>query len=131
MQRWLRKNGVTVELSTPTHINSRLLKIWEDVLIRNFHIIDFEKSGILFPYHFYSSVYGSETLLTSAQLNELSLKILNQKQGSSYFKLWVQKYIKGFLTKVFYMALIANILAIVAPNVRERLFAFYRRFRPR
>lgn len=129
--RWLRKHGVDVSLKTPTHISAEYLKTWENTLVNNFHVIDYEKSGIKFPVHFYNAAYGVRSLMTSQELRSIYKDVQKKGSSSKYWIVWVQKYFGGFFKKVFYMAVIANVLSVVAPNLRMKIFAIYRRIRPR
>ena len=131
--RWLNKHGFDIHLKGPSQISYDLFKIWEKVLINNFHIVDYEKSGIKFPHHFYNSAYGTKSLLTNSNLKKISNKLVQNKDNQKlrYWGLWMNKYILAFTKKTYLLSLVANLVFVFSPTLNQKIFALYRKVRPR
>jgi WavE lipopolysaccharide synthesis len=131
--RWLKNHGINISLNSPTDLTFNLLKTWESVLVKNFHIVDFDKTGIIFPPHFYNSAYGPDTLLTDDDISEIEgFYVAKDKSLSLRYKsLWLNKYVFGFRRKTFILALIANFLYVFCPSLNQKAFEIYRKIRPR
>lgn len=70
--RWLARNGVDVRLAQPAQIDRPLLARWARVLSENIHLVDWRKSGILFPERFATDPSSFATLLTEEKFASLS-----------------------------------------------------------
>ena len=62
--RWLKANQTEFNLKDERTVSISLIKIWEEILIVNFHIIDFEKSGINFEFKYKKddSIYSAKEI---------------------------------------------------------------------
>ena len=135
--RWLKKYGIKINLRSPTDISLKFLWYWEVVLYSNFHIINYEQSGIVFPIHFHTSAYGNSTLMKSEDINLKKIKATNNLSVEGwiihfkYARLWLVKYVLGFTNKTFFLAVMANVLYVFFPSLNQRLFTFWRKIRPR
>jgi hypothetical protein len=132
--RWLKKHGINIALKIASQINKELLKIWESIIIENFHIVNYDRSGIIFPYHFYTSAYGVKTLLRNEDVLYLS-KIQDKKgivfEKLRYIRIWFNKYVLCFFKKIYLLYLVANMLYALSPAVHQKVFLFYRKIKPR
>lgn len=131
--RWLKNHGFDINLNSPTDMTESLLETWEKILVKNFHIVKFDESGIQFPPHFYNSAYGPDTLLTNDDISKIQ-DIYQYKVKSlrfRYLQLWLNKYVFGFRRKTFILAMIANFLYVFFPSLNQKAFEIYRKIRPR
>lgn len=69
--RWLARNGVDVALAQPAQIDRPLLALWARVLSANIHLVDWRKSGIVFPQRFATDPSSFATLLTEEKFAAL------------------------------------------------------------
>jgi hypothetical protein len=69
--RWLNRNGMKIALKHPALVERTLLKTWADVLVRNFHVINWQKTGIIFPERFTADRTVHSTLLTEERISAL------------------------------------------------------------
>jgi hypothetical protein len=72
--RWLNRNGMNIALKHPALVERKLLNIWSDVLVRNFHVINWQKTGIVFPEKFTVDRAAYSTLLTEERIAELPFR---------------------------------------------------------
>src|SRR5690606_1394116 len=116
---WIQKHGCDVHLKTPSEISYYLFKTWEKVLVNNFHIVDYKKSGIKFPHHFYNSAYGTKSLLADSDFREISIKVEKSEiyQKWRYARFWSNKYIFAFTKKAYILSLIANLMFVFCPTL--------------
>jgi len=70
--RWLARNGVDVRIGEPAQVDRRLLALWARVLAQNVHLVDWRKSGIVFPERFATDPSSFATLLTEEKFASLS-----------------------------------------------------------
>lgn len=78
--RWLARNGVDVRLAHPAQIDRPLLGLWARVLTENIHLVDWRRSGILFPERFATDPSSFATLLSEEKAASLAAR------GFSYRK---------------------------------------------
>jgi hypothetical protein len=69
--RWLARSGVEVRLDHPAQIDRPLLALWARVLLENVHLVDWRKSGIVFPERFATDPSSFATLLTEEKFAAL------------------------------------------------------------
>lgn len=88
--RWLERMGYPVHLPHPCATLYEWFKLWENVLAANFEIVDADKSGIVFPPHFYDANKRHKTLLTEA-----SFAAMRKTPGARrrYARLLFHKYV--------------------------------------
>lgn len=88
--RWLERMGYPVHLPHPCATSYEWFKLWENVLAANFEIVDADKSGILFPPHFYNADKRHKTLLTEANFKKMCKAPGTRRR---YARLLFHKYI--------------------------------------
>lgn len=69
--RWLARHRVEVRLDQPAQIDRPLLALWARVLTENIHLVDWRKSGIVFPERFATDPSSFATLLTEEKFASL------------------------------------------------------------
>ncbi len=112
--RWLKRNGIDVALKRPAEIDRKLLELWGRVLVQNFHIIDWRRTGIIFPERFSSDPSSFTTLLTEEKAAALSAR------GFNYRRARVNAFILGVLLDGKLAALIAS-LRVRSPLLNHAL----------
>lgn len=78
--RWLARSGIDVRLDDPAQIDRRLLALWAKVLADNVHLVDWRKSGIVYPERFTTDPSSFSTLLSEEKAASLA------ERGFSYRK---------------------------------------------
>lgn len=121
--RWLNKHGYSIDLKTPTQVRGKDILQWMSVVKTEFNIVDYRKSGIVFPVHFYNSPYGVSSLLTDPQ----SLKI----SFASVAKVILNKYLFCTTRPIFLYSVSANIIYFLSPRLHRKIMRHYRNRRPR
>jgi hypothetical protein len=72
--RWLSRHGVDARLVHPAHIDRTLLALWARVLAANVHLVDWRKSGIVYPERFATDPSSFATLLSEEKFAELPVR---------------------------------------------------------
>jgi hypothetical protein len=72
--RWLARHGIDVRLADPAQVDRPLLALWARVLAENVHLVDWRKSGIVFPERFATDPSSFATLLTEEKFAELPVR---------------------------------------------------------
>jgi hypothetical protein len=85
--RWLARSGVEVCLDRPAQIDRPLLALWARVLSENIHLVDWRKSGIVYPERFATDPSSFATLLTEEKFASLPAR------GFDYRKARVNAFI--------------------------------------
>lgn len=73
--RWLREEGVPVDLPYPTFLNRCHLLRWERLLALNFAVLDWERSGVVFPPRFSGARRPIKSLHTEKDLADYRARI--------------------------------------------------------
>jgi hypothetical protein len=99
--RWLRSQGVDVNLRHPAAVTPRSLSLWADVLARDVQLVDWAASGIRFPERFASDPSVPNTLLSEDKAANLGVRRFRYSRvlGNS------------FLTRTLLSGRLAHILA--------------------
>lgn len=79
--RWLARSGVDVHLDQPAQIDRPLLALWARVLAENIHLVDWRKSGIVYPERFATDPSSFSTLLTEEKFASLPSRGFNYRKA--------------------------------------------------
>jgi hypothetical protein len=87
--RWLAKHGVAPNLSSPSAIDRDMLKVWGQILSRNFRVVDWRDTGICFPQRFVADPSVIATLLDAETAAGLDQREFSYRRASAnrYFGL--------------------------------------------
>ena len=73
--KWLYTHKIVPNLEHSRATSKSLIKMWEKILVINFHIVDFEKSGINFGFTYHKE----DNLFTAKEINELRKSFIDSK----------------------------------------------------
>lgn len=122
--RWLERMGYPVHLPHPCATSYEWFKLWENVLAANFEIVDAEKSGILFPPHFYHADKRHKTLLTEANFKKMCKAPGTRRR---YARLLFHKYIAVWLSPHYWAVTGWLFINRLAPGLAERIRKFVKK----
>lgn len=114
--QWLKRMGININLQHPSSSSYQMFKLWENILVENFEIIDAEKSGIRFPKHFYDKDKHHETLLTANDFEKIKK---NPGSKLRYTCLLLNKYIYSLCSVRYWLVTIWLLLYRISPNFAQ------------
>lgn len=122
--RWLERMGYPVHLPHPCATSYEWFKLWENVLTANFEIVDAEKSGILFPPHFYHADKRHKTLLTEASFKKMCKAPGTRRR---YARLLFHKYIAVWFSPHYWAVTGWLFINRLAPSLAECIRKFVKK----
>lgn len=121
--RWLRKSGIEVSLAHPWDATPQSLRHWATVLTRDFHIVDWVSSGILYPERFTSPAARPEAVVFSDEVERI------RRDGFSYPRTYFAVQMKPYLQPVFYYMGISRLVLRVSPSLHASIKGVLQRLR--
>lgn len=70
--RWAQRAGLPVYLRRADDITPELAEQWADLLVRNFSLVDWQDSGVVFPRRFQGSSFSLDTVLRAEELQRIA-----------------------------------------------------------
>jgi hypothetical protein len=119
--RWLARCGTEVRLADPAQVDRPLLALWARVLAQNVHLVDWRKSGIVYPERFATDPSSFATLLTEEKAASLAAG------GFSYRRAKINAFVLAHLLNGPLAAAVAGLRARspFANRMLRRLWAAY------
>lgn len=78
---WLRKHKLAPNVPTRHSGDAGLLELWERILVNNFHVIDYEDSGIDYPKRFVQDQYMARHNFSEQQVSQLRSTVFGLNYG--------------------------------------------------
>lgn len=119
----LRKQGIPTQLRHPCELRADHLRLWDQVLLRNFRVIDWREAAVDFPQRLLAihldSLYSTK---------EIAL-LAGQKSQQRYRRMLVSNYVLCWLSFAWWKSAIAILLFTASPNVARRMRSLWRRLK--
>ena len=110
--------GFPVHLPHPCATRYEWFKLWENILVANFEIVDAKDSGVIFPPHFYNADKRHQTLLTLDAFAEMK-KAPGSKRR--YLRLLLHKYLGVWLSPHYWAVTGWLFLRRLLPDIAEKI----------
>lgn len=120
----LRKVGIHISLRHPCQISRAHLRLWDETLILNFRVIDWQSSAISFPERF-SSIY-LDTLYSIDEIHSLAGMSVAQ-QSRRLNKLLLNKYVLCYFKPSWWISFCSITLFTLSPNLARWVRTRWRR----
>ncbi len=126
---WLAKRGLSICLPYCSYTSWPLFALWEQILIANFHMIDHEGSGIVFPQRFTRALYGKRTVYNERDLVTVKSAIGNWRHKMRYMELWFNKYCLAWVRLQFLMSMASHLFFALSPDIEKKVRYYYRKIK--
>jgi hypothetical protein len=113
---WLKKHGFNIHLPYLYYTNYILFKLSEDIISTYFHLINQERSGILFPERFYQDNPINHSVYTEDDIAYIQNVIHKKIYFFRYLKLLLNKYIMCWFKKIYLRIAISLLLYSISPS---------------
>lgn len=125
---WLRRCGFKIALNHVCHVTSKMLMLWERILVNNFNVIDWQDSGINFPVRFLNTGYSLRTVYSSSELKKIR-KISPIRLHLRRYQVWLNQYIFGCFRSAWLVSAASITLFSLSPSFAKHIRSIWRRIR--
>jgi len=127
---WLNSHGYNIYLPYTTYVSANYLKVSELTLSLNFNVLEWDASGIIFPYRF----TFSKNMLNSYIYRASELNLIYTKYNGFYFLkritvMYLNFYVFKFFNIEFRDEFIRTILFWFSPKLYFKLKKGWRKFK--
>lgn len=129
MLRWLKKHGIDIDLPHTCYTSYALFKLWEQLLLDHFLVMDWQRAGIQFPQRFHFSFYTRNANYTEQDLETARRSLKSPFYGLRYAKLLLNKYVTCWFNIAYLRSVASVLLFSLSPSLALRLRAYYRSHR--
>ncbi|OOV89106.1 WavE lipopolysaccharide synthesis family protein [Pseudomonas sp. MF4836] len=91
--RFAQKSGLSLDLEHISHTTFKLFSAWEDLLLDNFEVYDWQSLGVMPPARFLSRPYVPESILTESDVNNMRSHRSPRHRALRYAHLLLNKYV--------------------------------------
>lgn len=127
---WLNTHGYNIFLPFPGFLSRKYCELSEMVLSTNFHLVNWNEAGILYPKRFLSEKRTFNSIYSAAELSQIALRSDGFRKYR-YLKIILQAILLQPFRKYFWIDFFASILLWISPNAFERMRCIWRRLGPR
>lgn len=126
MLTWLEKQGYRIDLPNVCYTNYQLCKLWEMLLIENFLVLDWQRSGIQFPSRFHRSFYTNNSNYTEKDLFAIRHRLAGRFYPLRYLGVLINKYISCWFNFSYLHSVASVLLFALSPKFAKKIRHFYR-----
>jgi hypothetical protein len=126
MLRWLKKHGYEINLPHTCYTSYALFRLWEQLLLDHFLVMNWHRAGIIFPKRFHFSFYTKNANYTEQDLETARRSLSGPFYRLRYARLLLNKYVSCWFNKAYLRSVASVLLFSLSPSLARRLRAFYR-----
>ncbi|WLH90423.1 WavE lipopolysaccharide synthesis family protein [Pseudomonas sp. FP453] len=126
--RFLQTCGQALDLDHISHTRFDLFCAWEDLLLDNFEVHDWQSLGVTPPQRFLTEPYAPETILTGADLHSLRARRTKRHKAGRYLHLLLNKYLLCWFRRRWLVSVSSLLLFSFSPRMAIAARTAYRRF---
>ncbi len=126
--RFLKTCGLGLDLEHISDTRFDLFCAWEDLLLDNFEVHDWQNLGVTPPARFLTDPYSPETILTAADMRNLRARRSKQHRARRYLHLRLNKYALCWFRRRWLVSVASLLLFSFSPRIAIAARATYRRF---
>lgn len=121
MLSWLKKRGIDIHLPHTCYTSYRLFRLWEQLLTDNFHMMNWNNAGILFPKRFHRIFYRKNANYSEKDLMQAKLALNSRFYFLRYIKVIINKYITCWTNVSYLRSLLSILVFSVSPTFGQWL----------
>lgn len=117
---WLSRHGLNSNIIGITHINYRLLYLWEQVLVDNFIVLDWRSADIDFPNRFIIPMYLRMNY-TVNEITKIQALIGKKSYFIRYMCILLNKIILRWLTMLHLIIIMKSLSYLISPKLSRKV----------
>lgn len=125
--RFIQTCGVGLDLEHISDTRFNLFCAWEDVLLNNFEVHDWQGLGVTPPERFLSAPYAPETILTSRDMRNMRARSSRRHRVERYLHLLLNKYALCWFRRRWLISVSSLLLFSISPRIAIAARDIYRR----
>ncbi|WP_152226248.1 WavE lipopolysaccharide synthesis family protein [Pseudomonas sp. SCB32] len=125
--RFAQRNGLNVDLEHISHTSYRLFNAWEDLLVENFELYDWQNLGVAPPKRFLSAPYAPTSLMTELDLQTLRTERTSSERALRYADVLINKYLLCWFHRHWLVSVGSLVLFSLSSRFAMTIRDLYRR----
>ncbi|WP_454866428.1 WavE lipopolysaccharide synthesis family protein [Pseudomonas umsongensis] len=126
--RFAQKNGLALDLEHISHTSFKLFNAWEELLLNNFEVHDWQSLGVVPPARFLSRPYASESVIAGFDVGKMRAHRLPRHRALRYARLLLNKYLLCWFNCRWLVSVASLLLFSFSPKIAIASRNRYRRF---
>jgi hypothetical protein len=124
----MRRKGIEARLARPCEVRLSNLKLWDNVLRRNFRVLNHSEAGIDFPERFLISRRVLTTLYTASAIEQLQ-RFNPKGYRLRIARIWLNQYLLTCLRPGWWVSFATIVLFSTSPPLARRIRSYWRTLR--
>ncbi len=125
--RFAQRNGLRLDLEHISHTSFELFSAWEELLLENFELHDWQSLGVEPPGRFLSAPYAPESLMTEQDMHILRTQRSPSQKALRYADLLINKYLLCWFHRRWLVSVASLVLFSFSSSAAVTVRNFYRR----
>ncbi|GFZ66350.1 LPS biosynthesis protein [Pseudomonas amygdali pv. eriobotryae] len=124
----MRRKGIDARLGRPCEVGLSNLKLWDNVLRRNFRVLNHSEAGVDFPERFLTSRRVLSTLYKASAIEQLR-GIDPKRYRLRIARIWLNQYLLTCLRPGWWVSFVTIVLFSSSPTFAKRVRSYWRTLR--
>lgn len=124
--RFAQKHGLALDLAHISHTSFKLMVAWEDLLVDNFEVFDWQGLGVTPPARFLSGPYVPASIMAPRDLHRLRACRSLRHRRQRYMRLLLNKYVLCWFSRRWLVSASSLLLFSFCPQAAVYVRRFYR-----
>ncbi|GFZ74515.1 LPS biosynthesis protein [Pseudomonas amygdali pv. eriobotryae] len=124
----MRRKGIDARLGRPCEVGLSNLKLWDNVLRRNFRVLNHSEAGVDFPERFLTSRRVLSTLYKASAIEQLR-GIDPKRYRLRIARIWLNQYLLTCLRPGWWVSFATIVLFSSSPTFAKRVRSYWRTLR--
>lgn len=124
--RFAQKNGLAVDLSHISNTSFKLFSAWEDMLLDNFEVHDWQSLGVAPPARFFSRPYAPASVMIERDVRRMRARRSPRHRARRYAHLLLNKYVLCWFRQRWLVSIASLLLFSFSPKTAIAARDLYR-----
>ncbi|EGH43145.1 WavE lipopolysaccharide synthesis, partial [Pseudomonas syringae pv. pisi str. 1704B] len=124
----MRRKGIEARLARPCEVGLSNLKLWDNILRRNFRVLNHCEAGVDFPERFLTSRRVLTTLYKASAIEQLQ-RLDPQGYRLRIPRIWLNQYLLTCLRPGWWVSFATIVLFSTSPTLARRIRSYWRTLR--
>ncbi|WP_440057164.1 WavE lipopolysaccharide synthesis family protein [Pseudomonas fragariae (ex Marin et al. 2024)] len=124
----MHRKGIDARLARPCEVGLSNLKLWDNVLRRNFRVLNHCEAGVDFPERFLTSRRVLTTLYRASAIEQLQ-SLDPQGYRLRIARIWLNQYLLTCLRPGWWVSFATIVLFSTSPTLAKRIRSYWRTLR--
>lgn len=125
MIKFLQRSGIEVDIDSVAQLSYPLLRQWEGILAQNFHVMDWNSTGITFPERFQKDFIARRSIYKERDLDAIKAGFSSWRYDLRYVRAILNRNLFCFINLMFLSNVLKRLLYRVWPQC---FYALSRRY---